>query len=114
MPILSLLLPSKMITILILALVSNSIWATPIPKIDGDFANQLFALDKKHDKRIEENVMEMVQNRNENPEMLGQQVIKLEMKCIPNLFGFHFTGWTFGERYERGLGPKLCQSYGDF
>ena len=50
-----------MITILILALVSNSIWATPIPKIDGDFANQLFALDKKHDKRIEENVMEMVQ-----------------------------------------------------
>ena len=56
MPILSLLLPSKMITILILALVSNSIWATPIPKIDGDFANQLFALEKKHDKRIEENV----------------------------------------------------------
>ena len=103
-----------MITILILALVSNSIWATPIPKIDGDFANQLFALDKKHDKRIEENVMEMVQNRNENPEMLGQQVTKLEMKCIPNLFGFHFTGWTFSECHERGLGPKLCKSYGDF
>ena len=88
MPILSLLLPSKMITILILALVSNSIWATPIPKIDGDFANQLFALDKKHDKRIEENVMEMVQNRNENPEMLGQQVRMIKMTNVQTLLTF--------------------------
>ena len=63
-----------MITILILALVSNSIWAIPIHSNDGDFANDLFALEKRHDKRIEENVMEMGQNRNENPEMLGQQV----------------------------------------
>ena len=113
MPILSLMLPSKMITILILALVSNSIWATPIPKIDGDFANQLFALEKKHDKRIEENVMEMVQNRNENPEMLGQQVTLIEMTFTEILLTFIFTGWTFGERNERGLGPKLCKSYGD-
>ena len=83
-----------MITILILALVSNSIWATPIHSNHGDFANDLFALEKRHDKRIEENVMEMGQNRNENPEMLGQQVCTnwKSIKTILSLLTFFLQG----------------------